>query len=174
MTPYQTCPNGKVYLAGPINGLSYDGCTEWREDAQRELARHGIAGMSPMRGKDYLRGETRIQHTYEDTLMSGQRQIFDRDFHDCTTCDVLLVNLAGAEKVSIGTMFELAWAKQKQTPVVLILPENDPWHDHPFVREAASFRVPDLDTALRVVVRILLPGWVPALKPVKDWDAVEL
>jgi hypothetical protein len=33
-----------------------------------------------------------------------------RDRFDATRCDVLLVNLLGAERVSIGTMMEVAWA----------------------------------------------------------------
>jgi len=146
-----------VYLAGPIKGQSYEGCTAWREEAERELASFGVAGMSPMRGQQGLKTELVIGHTYENTLFSGQRQIFDRDFHDCMTCDVLLVNLLDALSVSIGTMFELAWVKQRQTPVVLMMHSGDAHHDHPFVREAASFQVTNLADALRVIRGILLP-----------------
>ena len=44
-----------VYLAGPITGLTFDGCTDWREYAKKSLAEAGIDGLSPMRAKDYLK-----------------------------------------------------------------------------------------------------------------------
>ena len=40
-----------VYLGGAIRGLSYEEITDWREYAKQELAKHGITGISPMRGK---------------------------------------------------------------------------------------------------------------------------
>ena len=44
-----------VYLAGPIKGLNYEGCTSWREYAAKELAKDGIEALSPMRAKDFLK-----------------------------------------------------------------------------------------------------------------------
>jgi len=39
----------RVYLAGPITGLTYNGATTWREDARSYLAAKGITAYSPMR-----------------------------------------------------------------------------------------------------------------------------
>jgi len=41
----------KVYLAGPIKGLTYTGATDWRDEAKDALYDIGIAGYSPMRAK---------------------------------------------------------------------------------------------------------------------------
>lgn len=35
-----------VYLAGPITGLDYNDCTDWREYAKKELEKWGIIGLS--------------------------------------------------------------------------------------------------------------------------------
>jgi len=47
----------KVYLAGPITGLSYEKAVDWRRYAQIVLLEEGdIVAVSPMRSKDYLFG----------------------------------------------------------------------------------------------------------------------
>lgn len=78
-----------------------------------------------------------------------------RDFYDCTTCDILLVNLLGAKSVSIGTVMEIAWAYQKRTPIVLAIESEGNIHEHLMIDEARGFRVPTLQEALDVVVSIL-------------------
>src|SRR5271157_1829498 len=99
-----------VYLAGPITGLTYQGCTDWRQKAMDYLAEYGIQGLSPLRAKDYLLNETSIADTYDDTILSSQRGIFARDKFDCERSDVIFVNLLGAQRVSIGTVMEIGWA----------------------------------------------------------------
>ena len=146
-----------VYLAGPITGLSYGGCTDWRESVKEELADVGITAMSPMRGKTYLLNETNIGDSYEETLLSSQRAIVARDYFDVQRADILLVNLAGAQRVSIGTVMEIAWAYPSHKPVVLVMPKNDLFHDHSFIRELCAYRVDSLDEGVHIVKNILLP-----------------
>jgi len=114
-----------IYLAGPITGLTFDDADEWRIQARTELAKHGIDGLSPLRGKSYLRmlGELSPECVKEGSagILSTPRAIMTRDFYDATTCDVLLVNLLGATHISTGTVMELAWAYQKRTPTVVIM-----------------------------------------------------
>lgn len=40
-----------VYLAGPITGLTFEGCKSWREYAIAKLEPRGIRGLSPLRAK---------------------------------------------------------------------------------------------------------------------------
>ncbi len=88
--------------------------------------------------------------------LSGPRGIMTRDRFDATRCDVLLVNLLGAAKVSIGTVMEIAWADLKRTPIVVAI-ENDGSnpHEHAMIGEAIGFRCGTLDEALDVVRSIL-------------------
>lgn len=159
----------RVYLGGPITGLSYVGCTDWREDAIEALSKHNIQGLSPLRGKDYLANEKSISDNYNDgvrsneslgrlaSVMSSQRGIYARDFFDCHRADALIVNLLGAERVSIGTVMEIAWAASNQTPIILIMEKEGNIHEHSMLREACAFRVETLEDALHVCVATLAP-----------------
>lgn len=148
-----------VYLAGPITGLSFRGCTDWRNEAIKDLSAAGIKGLSPMRGKDYLAHLEKISGTGEEYkhlgVLATPRAVMTRDRFDATRCDVLLVNLIGAKQVSIGTVMEIAMADIKRTPIVCAIePENNP-HEHMMIAEAIGFRVESLEAALHTVKAIL-------------------
>lgn len=146
-----------VYLAGPIAGLTYDQGQDWREYVMAHLPQE-IHGISPLRAKaERLARQGVITDTYEDCPLTSQRGIWVRDQMDCLRADALIVNLLGAKSVSIGTMFELAWAALHKVPVILVIEKTGNLHDHPFVREAAGFRVETLDDAIAVAEAVLLP-----------------
>ncbi len=148
-----------VYLAGPITGLSFAGCNDWRQHAKASLAQAGITGLSPMRGKDYLSHITEFTADGDKykpyNVLSSNRGIITRDRWDATRCDVLLVNLLGAKAVSIGTVMEIAWADSRRTPIVCAMEESGNPHEHGMVLEALGYRVPDLEAALNLVKAIL-------------------
>lgn len=151
-----------VYLAGPISGLGYRGAVGWREHCQIVLATDGIRAFSPMRAKDYMQHVTSdvgFSSTCEEyghlSPLSGPRGIMTRDRFDATRCDVLLVNLLDATKVSIGTVMEIAWADLKRTPIVVAM-EPGNIHEHCMINEAIGFRCGTMDEALHVVKAILL------------------
>ena len=145
-----------VYLAGPITGLGYAAATRWREQAKLALAPN-IACYSPLRGKEHLYAETVIRGDYPGHALTSAAGITARDRLDCTTCDLLLVNLLGATQVSVGTCIELGWADAHRTPIVLVMePDGNP-HEHPIVSALAPFRAATLDEALALIRAILLP-----------------
>lgn len=150
----------QVYLAGPITGLDFKGCTDWREFAKAELSAVGIKGLSPMRAKEYLAALAGpISGTGEEYahlgVLSLPRGVMTRDRFDATRCDVLLVNLLGAKAVSIGTVMEIAMADVCRTPIVCAMEPTGNPHEHMMIAEAIGFRVPALDEALHVVKAIL-------------------
>lgn len=154
--------NPSIYLAGPISGCTFKGCTTWRKEF-RELMPEGVECLSPMRDKEYLDAEELIEHDYPDQVLSCQRGIMTRDFFDCTNATLIVVDLRGATRVSIGTVMEIAWAYATRTPVVAIMEPEGNLHDHPMVREAIGFRVETPEQAARVVRSILnLPCGEPA------------
>jgi hypothetical protein len=51
--------------------------------------------------------------------MSKPKGLTTRDRWDAMRCDVLLVNLLGATKVSIGTVLEFGWADAMDIPIVV-------------------------------------------------------
>jgi nucleoside 2-deoxyribosyltransferase len=141
-----------VYLAGPITGTTYSGCTDWRQWVMDKLPENMI-GISPMRHKKYLDGGEEfdgIADTY-DTVLSCQRGIFARDSWDCRRCDAILVNLIGAEKVSIGTVMEIAWGHAFHKPIILVMEPESNVHEHAMLREACPFRVDTMDAGIEVL-----------------------
>lgn len=145
-----------VYLAGPITGCTYEGCTNWREYARKELAEFHIEGVSPMRYKEYLKHMTeRILDRYDETVLSSAKGITHRDKWDVCRCDVILVNLLGAERVSIGTMLEVGMATARDKPIVLCIEEGN-IHHHSMLETFSGWVVPDFDDGIEIVKALLL------------------
>lgn len=137
--------------------MNYNGATEWRDYAKKELEKHGINAVSPMRSKEYLKQIENYDArcTYGDIhVMSSPKGIMTRDFFDCRTCDVLLVNLLGAKEKSIGTIMEIAWAYMLQTPIVCVMEKENNVHEHAMLDQAV-LRVEDLDVAIQMVASII-------------------
>lgn len=153
-----------VYLAGPITGLNFDGCTNWRDDVRRRLEQAGIVAFSPMRAKEYLAPLPTISGHGEEYahmgVLSTPRAVMTRDHFDATSRDLMLVNLLGAKQVSVGTVMEIAWGYTRQIPIVCAMePEGNP-HEHMMIAEAIGFRVPTLEEAIHVTISTLTPGFM--------------
>lgn len=143
-----------IYLAGPITGLSYEECNEWRDEVTKELNEQGFFGVkSPLRGKQFLKQETEIKNTgdpYADEVIGKFKSIVVRDFNDVKNCDVLFVNLQNAKRISKGTICEIAWAYQNQTPIIVVTDEGNV-HEDEFINQMITVKTYDLDKAI---------GWV--------------
>lgn len=160
----------KVYLAGPITGLSYDGAQDWRKIVADQL--RPIHCLTPLRGKEYLRDvKGGLSGTGEEYAHLGPlslpRGVMTRDRWDATRCDVLFVNLLGATRVSIGTVMEIAWADLRRTPIVCCMEQGNV-HEHMMLAEALGYRVDRLSDACDIV-RSLLD--VPTNPPAMEWPA---
>jgi len=142
-----------IYLAGPITGCTYDEATNWRETFPGMVG-DKVKCLSPMRGKAFLSGLAKPLGEH-DTVLTQQRGIWCRDHFDVHRCKALVVNLLDSKIVSIGTMFELAWASERKVPVILVMEDSGNIHEHPFVRESAHFRVNNLDDAAELVREII-------------------
>ncbi|MBF6571704.1 MAG: nucleoside 2-deoxyribosyltransferase, partial [Candidatus Binataceae bacterium] len=149
----------RVYLAGPIAGLSYDDAVDWRAQASHDLATRGIEALSPMRAKHALE-ERRISTNFRDYAGSGpfytSRGIMTRDFNDVKRSDALLVNLLGLRKQTTDTVMELGWAFALQKPTVVVIEPTGNVHDnHPLIAETFDFRVATMEEAIDAVAVIL-------------------
>lgn len=142
--------NKTVYLAGPISLCkTVDDAMEWRERVRKELAVEGIRALSPMRAGVYIKdGDS-------DDCMSNPRGITTRDRMDCTKCDVVMMNLLGTKKISVGTMIEIGWADANRIPIVLVIEDKGNPHDHPMVNQCIGFRTNTVEQGVEVVKKIL-------------------
>jgi len=148
---------GKVYLAGVISGFNYAEANDWREDAKKELEKWDIVAASPMRWKDHLGREDKLDVMgYASDVMSNTRGITTRDRWDVKTADVVIANLLNTKIASIGTCLEMAWADLQRTPIIAIMePEGNP-HEHAMLSEIISYRVETVEQALEVAKKILV------------------
>lgn len=105
-----------------------------------------------MRAKEYLSHLENIDKTgnRQYGILSGGKAIVARDRNDVLTCDAVLMNLSGADKVSIGTMIEVGWADAFRKPIVLVLEKDNP-HVHDMVTEIAGFRVGTLEDGIHII-----------------------
>jgi len=144
-----------VYLAGGITGMSYEGSTDWREYAIKYLSDHGIKGISPMRCKEYLIREKVIRDTYDQHILSTAKGITTHSRWDAHRCDVTLVHFLGAERVSIGSVMEIAWASAAGRPIVCCM-EDGNIHNHAMIEQTCGFVVNSLEKGLEVVTALLV------------------
>jgi nucleoside 2-deoxyribosyltransferase len=150
-----------VYLAGPISGLNFEGATDWREYAKAELSQFGIKGLSPLREQEHMKAIGVFTDAAKETErlkspMSTPKGLTVRDRWDAMRCNVLLVNLLGATKVSIGTVLELAWADSQGIPIVVAMEDDgsNP-HEHAMVNHIIGYRVTTLWDAIDLTRQLL-------------------
>ncbi len=138
----------RIYLMGPITGVGYKECHDWREYAINELAKHGIEGISPLRHKDVTDKSGLMSDFGGGNQMTTSKGIVVRDRFDSSHCALGLSNLLGAKNVSIGTMVEYGWMDARGIPIITVMEKKGNPHDHVFVRELSAFRVETLEEAI--------------------------
>ena len=119
---------------------------------ERNTATAWLEPLSPMRGKAFLKAEKSLKDSYDSTRVASTHAIFMRDKYDSTRSDFLLLNLLGAEIISVGSIMELAWAHLSGLFCIVIM-ENNNIHVHSFVREAASIIFDDLDEGVDYLIK---------------------
>lgn len=155
--------NKSVYLAGPISGLTYEEASEWRDEIKNALESDGIKCLKPLRAAVHLRNHKGLLTDCEIIpglegaviAMSTPKGVVTRDRFDATHCSVMLLNLFGSKKISIGSMVEIGWANANNIPIVLIMEDDGNLHDHAFVTECCQFRVTQISDAIHIVKAIL-------------------
>ena len=144
----------KIYLAGPISGQTFAGCTSWRKDVAKQLKPYGILCIDPMRGKDYLKPLNEpIKDSYDQFILSSLHAITTRDRWDVQRCDMVLINFTDATKVSIGTCIEVGWANAAGKPIIVVMKEDN-MHWHGILRDCALAVVPTLEQAISIIIDI--------------------
>jgi len=127
----------KIYLAHPINGLSYDEVMKYYDDEGRMLTDWGYIALCPMTGKSYLRNEKEFRVHGYDNPTSTNHAIIERDRWMVEYSDIVFVNLENVVSPSIGCTMELAWAFQLHKHTILVLKKDSPLY-HAFMIEAAD------------------------------------
>lgn len=148
----------KVYLSGPITGLSYNEAVSWTDQAKNVLwDRHGIYGFRPLRGKqDGLKNIKSLSAKgHPENPVSSPKGIYGRDMYDVRSSDAILVNVLGAKIASQGTVAEITAAYCWGKPIVLVIEDEGNVMDHVFVTEPATYRVNNLEDAYKLINLLL-------------------
>ena len=161
----------KIYTAGPITGLTYEGAAlGWREQIKALLPEFDL--FSPMRAKDFLANEGILEGSYGHNPMSSENGILGRDHNDVFTCDLMIANfLEDDGNKSLGTAMEFGWAHAYRKPIIMIAEQDNPHRQHPMLRSASVYIVDNLDDAAKLAKHLLLPTQNgPTIK--RLWDAL--
>ena len=120
----------KIYLAGPISGLTYaEGALGWRETIKALLPEFDL--FSPMRAKDFLATEGVLEGSYDQMPMSSTNGILGRDRNDVKTGDLMIACFLeapfrnGETILSLGTAMEFGWADAWRVPVIMVAVPTD-------------------------------------------------
>jgi hypothetical protein len=146
-------PKKALFLAGPLTGISYGDALDWRKYVESKLPADVIA-FSAIRGKRHVANERVLKDSYPEHLLSTPQGTITRDRYDASRCDALFVNFLNADRVSIGTIMEMAWADAWRIPIILVM-EKGNVHDHAFVRQVSAFIAGDLDEAIQTAVDVI-------------------
>lgn len=132
-----------VYLSGPMGGCTFEQMAEWRAYASNKLDTDTVKCISPTRSfaKNYTPKET-------------DKWINRRDYNDCVRSQCVLVNFKEMKQLSIGTIMEIAWAYQKQIPIVCVCDAEGP-QTHPMVQDSITHEVQTLDEGIAAVKELL-------------------
>lgn len=147
-----------VYLCGPITGLSYEEAQKgWREQVAHHLRLiRDVVIVSPMRSKQHLEGAEDLSPLGGPHLLGTPRAIVTRDRYDVRRSVLIFANFIDADRVSIGSVWELGWANAWNIPIICCV-EAGSLHDHAFVREMA-WTCPTVEQGILAAKALLTEG----------------
>jgi hypothetical protein len=142
-----------VYLSGPGVGLPCEDDDGWRRYVVRCFPAH-VVGVSPLRATGFVRdrGVPRIE---DQVSMITQRSRKGRNLHDVRGSHAVLVNMLGAQALSIEMVGEMAVAHQLRIPIIAAIEPEGNVHDHPMINEWIDVRVPTLNEAIETTVGMI-------------------
>ena len=130
-----------VYLAGPMEGLTFEEMTEWRYAATRLLNLAEIDTLDPTRRVSY-HNQTKNDYT------AGR--VVKHDLQDIAYSSVVLADLRDSTPGrKWGTVCELAHAHTKNKIIIVIT--NKDQFKHPFIEFYATEIYHDLTDAIEAV-----------------------
>ena len=116
----------KVYLSGKMGGLPYEEYTKWRNEITILLTKNC---------KKVQIFDPAQRYNYEKHAHQTEKEIMRYELRQVLSSDLVILNLDGAD-TSVGTMFEIAYAFKKNSPIIGIAHEIN--HVHPWIDEACD------------------------------------
>jgi len=144
----------KIYCVKPISGCSGDEVFEYYDNIRKILLGIGYDVLTPLYGKGKLRTEVEFKaHGYQNDPLTTNHAIFGRDKFFVQQSDILFANFIGADRVSIGSVMEIAMGHIFGKQIVVVM-EKDNIHRHAFVLEASTIVFENEDDAIKYLKEI--------------------
>jgi nucleoside 2-deoxyribosyltransferase len=136
-----------IYLAHQISGLDYKTVKDYYDKVTKIMKELGLEPLCPMTAKGTLRTETNFKSEGYGTPVSCNHAIFERDQWMVRNCDIILTDLTGMTRSSIGCCMEMAWASLLGKHSIVVMEKLNP-HRHAFVLESADIVFETLEEAI--------------------------
>lgn len=129
----------KVYAAGPMEGMTVDAMTGWRNDFKVMLNKEGMVMLDPCRRMPYHNGDS----------INIARSLFKMDLMDIDNSDAVFFDMRRVVGKAWGTSMEMMYAWTKDKPLVVRVRPEEP--KHPFIEAMATATVYDLCEAIDTI-----------------------
>lgn len=155
---------GRVYLGGPIGGLSWDEATGWRDMVSEQLKPLTCySPLRPMNGVSQLVCNPTFNEHMSDQQTLPFSDFFNRDYTDVSVCDLLFFNFVGAKRKSIGSACEIARGYAQKKGMICVMERGNVNEDvfllaH-FERAPNTLRVHTLQDGVDAVKKFFPLGW---------------
>lgn len=130
-----------VYISHPMSNLSFEEVMQYYLEVIWRLKEKcpDVKILYPLIGKGSLANEEKLNaNGYDDNPVSNKHAIYKRDRWMVQQSDIVIVDLTDGDGVSIGCLFELAWADLLGKYTVVVKREDDMKYKHAFIDEAAD------------------------------------
>ena len=144
----------RIYLAGPMSGITVEEAQEWRDYVANELSigsDNAIRCFSPLRGSAItVNSDGAIMDSSINPAPSAtNKAITVRDYLDCAKADLIFANFLGAKKLSIGTIMEMGFGYAHRVPIIAVMEPDNIHGFHPMMKEAFTYRFTNLEDAIQ-------------------------
>jgi len=138
-----------IYLGGPITGKTANEVFDFFEKTAIDLRNEGFRVLHPMIGKDNLRTEVEFKDKgYVTNPVTTDKAITARDNWAVNQSDILFMDFSSSgDRVSIGSVIEIAWASQLNKQIVVVIPEGN-IHAHAMLLQSATVVFESRDEAM--------------------------
>lgn len=163
-----------VYLSAPINGIVYQSVLKYFTNTKSYLEQKGFNVLNPMAGKYDLQNTDQNKLPVTNATMDKNKNInslydphsvFLRDFWMVKQADIIFCNLAAfgfdfdnkknnPSPISIGCLMEVAWGYAFQKNIVTVIDDNNPLHNHIFIKQASTTIFTDYSKALDAIIAL--------------------
>lgn len=136
----------KIYLSGPMSGVSFEEQSKWRKQIINEIKVNCHCEKKPVffNPVDY--------YNFTEVKYKSEREVMEFDLNALRNSDLVIVNFNNPK--SVGTISELAIAYELKIPIIGI--NKDEHELHPWLVEFVNRMCKDIREAVEYTVEFYL------------------